>query len=693
MTDTNETTPATTADTAPAPHPLVKYVADNKPSVAYGLLLTAAVLVVLTVMASTWWLPELNVPVAAFGILLVTATLMTGLERLLHEPTPGTELDAARVVVLALGGLTGLALTVAAVLLAYEWWSDIAAWLDPSGPGKTAWRSGVTIAVLIAGLGLMFASLQLARTEERSSVGLRRLLYGYNAVLTGLLLLAIIAVVNVIVATLIKAPLDFTASANYTLASRSLNILKNLQEPVEIYQIQGFEDGFLEDEVRTLLSNCREQTSKVEVKEVALHTDPQRARELAKKYSGIGPGCILVVNNPGAQEDFRVIQERELMQAPERFDPSRSTDHKFTGEDALMTVLSSMSEGKKLSVVYFTQGHNELDLNDAAAGRFDVGAGILKKRLEARRNYEVKALKFDPVDAKVPDDAGLVVIAGPRLPFADTEASALRAYMNRKGKLLVLLDVVIGSDKKLIPSGLEGFLQTHGVTVPNQRLLTLPLGFFPPPNAVQVIAQVNPQLAQTNPLAAAFENDLMMFENARPLNVAANPPGASRFNAQSLLQTRTFSWPEGNFDAEPTDIVSDISKNAQMRKQKATECKPETIGAVVTESNVDPSDPHAAMRAATEQKPRMVVFGNASMASNRNMQEQARTPYFSLIASCIEWLREKEANIGIEPKKRDAFVLMPKTKDEGFRMIFLPPILIVTAILGLGTGVWIMRRR
>ena len=35
----------------------------------------------------------------------------------------------------------------------------------------------------------------------------------------------------------------------------------------------------------------------------------------------------------------------------------------------------------------------------------DVGAGVLKRRLEERRSFEIKSLKFDPVDAKVPEDA------------------------------------------------------------------------------------------------------------------------------------------------------------------------------------------------------------------------------------------------------------------------------------------------
>jgi hypothetical protein len=99
------------------------------------------------------------------------------------------------------------------------------------------------------------------------------------------------------------------------------------------------------------------------------------------------------------------------------------------------------------------------------------------------------------------------------------------------------------------------------------------------------------------------------------------------------------------------------------------------------------------MRGGGQQKPRMVVFGNASMACNRNMDERARRPYFDLIASSIEWLREKEGNIGNEPKKRDTYELKPKTTEDVVRMVYLPPVLIVFGMIGLATGVWIVRRR
>src|SRR5260370_18542736 len=63
---------------------------------------------------------------------------------------------------------------------------------------QDAWGVFLCGVDLVGGLALMFASSQLGRSVERTSPNLRRYLYGYNAVLTGLLLLSILAVANVL---------------------------------------------------------------------------------------------------------------------------------------------------------------------------------------------------------------------------------------------------------------------------------------------------------------------------------------------------------------------------------------------------------------------------------------------------------------------------------------------------------------
>src|SRR5205823_235948 len=70
------------------------------------------------------------------------------------------------------------------------------------------WKMLVALVVLLAGLAVMFVGLQAARSEERSNPALRRLVFGYNSALGGLLLLILLAVVNAYVSARYTAAIE-----------------------------------------------------------------------------------------------------------------------------------------------------------------------------------------------------------------------------------------------------------------------------------------------------------------------------------------------------------------------------------------------------------------------------------------------------------------------------------------------------
>ena len=110
------------------------------------------------------------------------------------------ELTAAkmRLFVLVVGGCFGLVLAGGALVRAILWSSDVFGGMG-AWQGNRAWHLWLCAYVELIGLVIMFASLLAARADIRSSVVLRRALFGYNAVLTGLLLLATLVVLNIVV--------------------------------------------------------------------------------------------------------------------------------------------------------------------------------------------------------------------------------------------------------------------------------------------------------------------------------------------------------------------------------------------------------------------------------------------------------------------------------------------------------------
>src|SRR5262249_55053672 len=164
-------------------------------------------------------------------------------------------------------------------------------------PAALAW----TGAALFGGLALLFASVQLARGVERASAPMRRLLYGYNAVLTAVLLAVILALLNVLPYShvwpfgYLDRPYDWTASRLYTLSDRSRNILTSLRQPVHVYLLMRQNDDAT-SEMITLLDNCRVLTDQLRWE--ALSPDRNRAQfaKLLEKYPAVtDPIGVLVV--------------------------------------------------------------------------------------------------------------------------------------------------------------------------------------------------------------------------------------------------------------------------------------------------------------------------------------------------------------------------------------------------------------
>jgi hypothetical protein len=80
------------------------------------------------------------------------------------------------------------------------------------------------------------------------------------------------------------------------------------------------------------------------------------------------------------------------------------------------------------------------------------------------------------------------------------------------------------------------------------------------------------------------------------------------------------------------------------------------------------------------------VFGDTEFITNRDLNSSS----YALVVSSIEWMAERES-IGAQPKTSPSFQLPPEVNYA--RMIFLPGWIMLLSLIGLGIGVWIVRRR
>ena len=119
----------------------------------------------------------------------------------------------------------------------------------------------------------------------------------------------------------------------------------------------------------------------------------------------------------------------------------------FQGESRLFREVAFLADNQTKPVIYFTQGHEELDLTGGPDAPPDRSAARLKAYLE--KDYrDVRPLIVPREKAAVPADADIVVIADPLVPFSESAVAALRNfYLNnpaKKGKLLVFVGEMPG---------------------------------------------------------------------------------------------------------------------------------------------------------------------------------------------------------------------------------------------------------
>jgi hypothetical protein len=641
--------------------------------------------------------------------------------------------DSARLLGLIVGGVLGLALAVGGIWQTLSWWHYIVGSGTEAEEAASPWRTWIVVGVVLAGLAVMFFSLLLARSEETDHANLRRLLYGYVAVLTGLLLAAILVGLNILSYFYLPKSSDWTEAGIYTLSSKSEQTLKNLKQPVKVYVMEQQRGDRFDVDMRDLMENARAVTDKIQAEYLIRDINVNEMDRLKQRYKPDDDLGLIVVYGAGDDAPHTFIPVRDVLPPPP-FDPTgrgRQREPSFKGEDRLTSAIQTLEANKQKAVIYFTQGNGELDLFGQVPGARPAQRGqALLDRLQQRGNYEVKGLMLaveGPANAAdqrivvskdVPADADVVIVAGPTKPLAQGTIDALKKYMSvprkekdpldekkereRKGKLMVLAGVVAGENDKMAPLGLDRLLADYEVDVTNERVLRATRE----PRPERVLVTPNPDLKGKNPLATLFEGFGVQMSDVRvirPRSGGARPGEAPKFQASELLTTAhpifQQSYVFAETDLRPAaDLLADYFATAARRtelQKKLTTSLP--VGVAVAEPGApDQNDPHAFMRGGRgEGAPRLVVIGDTAFASNeaiggRSGREEGASVNYDLFASALAWLREKPGSMGIEPKDRGSYTMKQTTNLRA--MLLFPLGLMSFAVIGLGLGVWVVRR-
>ena len=427
---------------------------------------------------------------------------------------------------------------------------------------------------------------------------------------------------------------DWTSSQIYSLSEKTLSILAGLDRDIEVTLFLR-EDSPLYDSSKELLGRYAAKSPRVRFRTVSVDKNLIEAQRLVDKFQLSDPNVVVFESGT----DRRVVEESALAD----FDYSalqyggRPELTGFKGEEAFSGAILELVESRKPRVL-LTSGHGEASLDEPGAGGLSGVAGLVGKE-----NLELTSwASLGQPD--VPAGTDLLVVAGARARFAEPELQAFGRFLDRGGRMLVLLDPELAPGGGLLETGLEGWLDAYGVQV-GANIVVDPGATVPLYGAETLFAGAS----GGHPIVRSLEQAGVGVIVALARSVAAGraPEGAQ---AQVLLETTAEGWGESdlvNLRAVAKD-GKDLSGPVPLAVAVSAPSQEAPPAGMEEEEPAEASAPKPP--AGEGPAWRLVVVGDSDFATN-SLLALSGNP--TLLANSFNWLLDRQKLLGIGPKKPD----------------------------------------
>lgn len=498
------------------------------------------------------------------------------------------------------------------------------------------------VGLLLGGIGLLLVGLAFSGGGEGRFWSQRSTEAGANALLSTLAVLAILILVNLVVARY-STRIDLTENRLFTLAPQSQEVVQSLKAPVNVVVF----DAVPNPQDRQLLESYKRAGSEFSFEYVDPRANPRRAQA-----AGVNQPGMVFLDSGDKHQLVQTVNQTDRL-----------------SERTLTNALDQLVNNRSLTV-YFTTGHREFQTDGSKPG-FAQAAKALEEK-----NYTVKPLNL--VDTpQIPQDASVVVVAGPAEAFFDSEVKSLQDYLNRGGSLMLMID-------PQTKPNLGGLLDDWGVVLDDRIVLdTSGAG------QIDNLGPAAPLVTNygDHPITRDFSNGRSFYPLARPL-VVQEVPGVTE---TPILQT------------SPQSQAEAISAKGELQYDpNAAPAGPFTLGVALSRpikadssNQSKPSQdtkPDASTGPTADQPPseaRLVVIGNASFATDGLFDQQLNGDVF---LNSISWLgQQNDTVLSIRPKeatnRRITMTVQQRVGLGLFSLLVLPLIGLVLAVV-----MWIRRR-
>lgn len=470
----------------------------------------------------------------------------------------------------------------------------------------------------------------------------RSLKYGSNSILLIVAVIAIAFLANILVG-LLDVKWDFTPNKLFSLTDVTKNQLKDLKTDVTIIGL--FDDGKVGSdgtykELTDLLA-LYQKYDHVKVQYIDPDKNPGIEKQLDEQGTmDLQKGDLVVKSIVNGKEKKKKLNFYDLFTTTM---DQQTFQENLTGSKAEQGFTGAIKyvTSEKTPVVYFTTGHNEINV--------DSDYKNVKSYLD-KNNYEVKTLNLMTA-GKVPEDASILVVASPKNDLSPSEKDALSAYLKSGGKAVFMFDY-LSNDPDF--TQYNDLLSGYNVAVNYDKVKETDQNMRRPDDEYAILLNVNSSAI----IPQAFP---IMMKDSRSISILKN---------QKEYIT-------------PTELV----------KTNGTAVG-EAASAARGENTQGPLDIAVAVENKGGEKPsKILVMGNASFISDNSEQAYGTTAYnYGMIffLQSISWMFDSKDELVVPAKDYENPVI---TINELQANIMSYVLLIVLPLIILGTGMLVYLRR
>ncbi len=499
-------------------------------------------------------------------------------------------------------------------------------------PGKPNYYVGV-------GAALILAHVFLRGEDLIRAVGRRQLRYGGNMLVFSVAVLAILFVVNYIVANRAWR-WDFTKDQRFALSQQTKKLLGGLKDELKLTYFVNAEDPQDQGRAEDRLREYQAQSSRIKV----TYVNPEKSPRVAHQY-GITFVPALVVERADRQEKINNVTEQDITNA-----------------------VIKVTRDKK--TICFVKGEGERDLEDSSPR----GYSQVKQALEGG-SYAIQSVSLFG-EEKLLAPCSALIIPGPEKDLLPEGVERVRRFVKAGGKALVMIEPEY---KESFPN-LVGLLKEWNIQAGQDVLLQV-AGLQLTPRGLQPVADETIGVDQYpyHEITKDMRGVATVFRSVR--SVQAGTASVSGVNAQNFLESAAEAWAD-----------ADLSLKAPSPDKGRR--GPVPFGVVAT-LNVAPPSPAPspspspdASRAQPEA--RVVVVGDCDFASNVALRALGNRDLF---LNSVAWLLRDTDLISIRPREEGQQRLKFRTGDWqetviiGFAVVLMP-----LAFVVWGVVVWFKRR-